>query len=230
MKSVLTAFVLFACSMAFGQLKGAPDWVLDPPGDDFAFHGIGFANPQENENYRIQARNLALRELAEKIFISIEAKTELQVKYEDDRISYNLDERIEVASSNYLMGYELVDEWTSKKSTAYYVLFRLDRVTYMENRRKYFEQLDELVGIMDASAEELFDEGEMVRGINELSDAILRVDNEMHTIIEPEYARNLEKTKLGLIYQIERQLSRLTFDVRQEYAVDMSNPEPFMIE
>ncbi len=229
MKSILTTALFLMAGLVFGQLKGAPDWVLDPPSDDFAFHGIGYANPSENDNYRMHARNLALRELAEKIFVSIDATSELQVKYENEQISYFLDERVEVASSNYLMGYEIVDEWRNKKSTAYYVLFRLDRVTYMENRRKFFQQLYDIVDVMEASADELIEEGQVIRGINELSEALLRIDQEMHTVIEPEYSRHLEKEKLALVYKMERVLSRLSFDVDGEYAVDMSDPKPFVI-
>jgi DNA-dependent RNA polymerase auxiliary subunit epsilon len=107
------------------QFKNAPSWVKSPPSEEFAYYGIGQSSPKEDDDYRINARNMALREITEKIFVSIDATSELQVKYANDKITYNLDETIEVASSNFLSGYEQIDQWTSKRGNDYFVHIRI---------------------------------------------------------------------------------------------------------
>ena len=213
----------------FAQLKRAPSWVSQVPVTENAFFGLGISSINENAEYRTYARKVALREILEKIQISINSESELKVKYKNDNIEYLLDEKIAVESSGFLSGYQKVDEWLDKRSKTYYVLFRLNESTYRDNRRTYFQKVDEILHLIRSEADELFTKGEIVRGITKLSDGIIRIENEMNKLIEPEYLANLQKNRLSALYELEEQLSRISFKISSNYQFDVTDAEPLVI-
>jgi len=229
MKYALPVVFLVLSIHVDAQFKNAPVWVKNPPSEEFAYYGIGQSSPKEEDDYRINARNMALREITEKIFVSIDATSELQVKYANDKITYKLDETIEVASSNFLSGYELIDQWTSKRGNDYFVLYRLDKSEYLRNRNKYFEEFNQILDLLSQQADHQLENGQLIRGINELSEAIMKIEEKTKGLIEPEYKNPLVRKKLEMIYKIEQAVSRIKFDVEKNYALDVTQSSPLAI-
>jgi len=213
-----------------GQIKNAPDWVRNIPVTGDAFYGIGISSIQESSDYRSLANKMALKDLAEKIFVSINSESEVSLSYANNKAVYEIEELTEFESSNFLSGHQKVTDWTDNRSKNYYVLFKLNRFSYLENRRDYFQRVHEMLIIMGSEADQLIDEGSLIRGINKLSDALLRIESEMQRTMEPEYRVNLEKTQLSFLYKLEQQLSRLSFKTQKYYHFDLLNPEPLIIK
>ncbi|MEM7548474.1 MAG: LPP20 family lipoprotein [Bacteroidota bacterium] len=228
-KWYLLIFASFFSLAVFAQLKKAPEWVSQVPITENAFFGLGIAEIKENSEYRTQARKMALREIIEKIQLSINSKSELNVDYDDKQVQYRLNEKIAVESSGFLSGHQKVDEWIDKKAKKYYVLFRLNESTYRENRYDYFQQLSEIIYFIRSEADELFTKGEIIRGIKKLSDGIIRLDDEMKELVEPEYLVSLQKSRLSALYELEEQLSRIKFQTRLSYDFEAVEAKPLII-
>ena len=224
-----TCLLFQAAGSGLAQLKRAPDWVSQIPVTGDAYYGLGIADAKSNLNYRTQARKMALKEITEKIYVSINTTSELTLKYEDEEVEYLLDETVALESSNFLSGHQKVDQWTDKRSDKYYVLYRLDRLTYLENRRTYFSRLDEMIRLIRAEADASFTKGEWVRGINKLVDSFMRLYEEMKKPIEPEYLISLQKKHLSTIYELEKQLGRIEFNVVDAYRFRVEAGKPLVI-
>ncbi|MBV6646972.1 MAG: hypothetical protein KI790_16055, partial [Cyclobacteriaceae bacterium] len=180
--------------------------------------------------YRSKARKIALREIAEKIFVSIRSHSELIMTYENDEADYLLDETISLASSNFLSGHQKVDEWIDKRATQYYVLFKLDLSTYRANRKTYFESLETVVKLMQNEASDLFLQGEVARGASKLGESIKILNEEMNRLIEPEYSVLVQKWRLSSIYELEQQIDHIGFDLDRTYEFKATEKEPLVIE
>jgi len=225
-------FLAFICifSTSYCQLKKAPQWVKEIPITDDAFYGVGMADMKQYVEYRAKARTLALREVMEKIYVSISSSSSLTMTYANDQVDYLLDETISTASSNFLSGHQKMDEWIDKRANTYYVLFKLDVDTYKENRKAYFESLEVIIQHMYDEATDLFVAGEVARGASKLSESINRLDEELNRLIEPEYGIILQKWRLKSIYELEKQIDQISFDLDRKYEFEATARKPLTIE
>ena len=223
----LSFFLSFA---AQAQLRQAPIWVSNLPVTDDAFYGLGVSDTKEDSQFRTKARKIALREISEKIYVSVNSASELTLKYENDEMEYLLDETVAMESTNFLSGHQKVDDWTDQRAKKYYVLYKLDRLTYLDNRRTYFQGVEDLVRLKRAEAEQLFDTGELVRGINKLVDALVLLDKEMDRLVEPEFFLSLQKLQLHTKYELEKQVSRIELRTGNTYTFQADEAEPLIIE
>ncbi|MEM9857846.1 MAG: LPP20 family lipoprotein [Bacteroidota bacterium] len=235
--SIKKAFLILGClffssdgTQVWAQLRKAPSWVRKVPINDDAFYGVGMVSMKDYSAYRAKARKIALREIVEKIFVSINSSSSLETTYRDDQVDYLLNETVSIASSNFLMGHKKVSEWIDKRKDNYYVLFRLDRSTYQENRKEYFDSFNAVISLIQKEAQMLFDRGEIGRSTTKLSQAIEKLDQEINRLVEPEYSIQLQKLKLESIYELERQIDQIAFNVEKEYNFNATHREPLVIE
>ncbi|MEL7004997.1 MAG: LPP20 family lipoprotein [Bacteroidota bacterium] len=230
-KGCLFAIALcFVSSIAFGQLKKAPLWVREVPVNGDAYYGMGTVNMKEYPEYRAKARQMALREIVEKIFVSVSSSSLLTMTYENDEVDYLLDETVSLASSNFLSGHQKVDDWVDKRSNQYYVLFKLDVDAYNANRKAYFSTTESIIKMMQNEAAELFRQGEVVRGINRLNASIKKLDDDINRLTEPEYQALLQKWRLASIYELERQIDQIGFNTKRRYQFNATKSEALVID
>ncbi len=231
MRGCLSLFFLVSVVLtSFGQLKKAPKWVRHIPSSTEVFYGMGSVDMRLYPEYRAKARKIALREIAEKIFVSINSNSILTMTYENEEVDYILDETVSMASSNILNGHHKVDEWIDKRADRYYVLFLLDKAEYKANREAYFASLEELTTLMQKEASELFNQGEVSRGINKLTESIRLLDTEMKRLVEPEYAFSMKNWRLKSIYELEHQIDQIGFALQRRYEFRANAKEPLIIE
>ncbi|MEM7107824.1 MAG: LPP20 family lipoprotein [Bacteroidota bacterium] len=211
-------------------MKKAPTWVHEVPITGDAFYGVGTVNMKDYPEYRAKARKQALKEIVEKIFVSISSSSSLTTTYKDEEVDYLLNETVSLASSNFLMGHRKMSEWIDKRKNTYYVLFSLDRATYKENRKEYFKSFETVIELIQKEAKDLFEEGEIARSTRKLSQSIDRLDKEINRIVEPEYSILLQKLRLESIYELERQIDQIAFNVERNYEFDATDRKPLVIE
>ena len=211
------------------QIKKAPEWVRSIPLSEDAFYGMGAVKIGKSNQYRTKARKVALKEIIEKIFISVSSNSQLSMKYHNDEAIYSFNETISIESSNYLSGHQKVDEWVDQRSDIYYVLFKLDHEVYRENRRVYFERLEDVIDVICTEADQLFVQGEVSRGVNKLIAAISRINEEIDKLIEPKQLIALQKWRFSAIYELEKQISRIGFDLKSNYDFYADRQQPLII-
>ncbi|MFT6865991.1 MAG: hypothetical protein ACJA08_000818 [Cyclobacteriaceae bacterium] len=224
----LSCLILISLETA-SQIKNAPEWVRRIPVSEDTFYGMGVIEIGKSDQYRAKARKMALKEIIEKIFISVSSNSELTMRYEGDETSYYLDETISVESTNYLSGHQKVDEWIDKRSNVYYVLFKLDHEVYKENRKVYFEILEDVIHAIRTEAEQLFTQGEVTRSVNKLIDALSRIDKEIQKLVEPEHLISLQKWRLSALFELETQISRIGFELNNDYDFYADKQQPLII-
>lgn len=237
MKKILTqhlkfAILLFAviCSShsGFSQSKKAPDWVWSTPVHGNTYYGVGIAK-LDQDNYRLSARKMALREIVEKIFVSINSTSALSLDYSDEEIEYKLKEQIDLASSSLLLGHEKMDDWIDKKTESYYVLFRLDRDIYEKERDLHFEEILKNIEIIQGDAEFLLNSGELTSAILKTSKSLKILNEELSIMLEPKYENALNSKRQELLIELESQLRRVQFKHNATYVFDVEDPEPLTI-
>ena len=211
------------------QIKKAPEWVRSIPLSEDAFYGMGAFDMSKSDQYRAKARKVALKEIIEKIFISVSSNSQLSMTYDNDETIYSLNETISIESTNYLSGHRKVDEWIDKRADIYYVLFKLDHEVYRENRRVYFERLEDVIQIIRTEADQLFIQGEVSRGVNKLIAAISRITEEIEKLIEPKQLMSLQKWRLSALYELEKQIGRIGFKLESNYDFHANERQPLII-
>jgi len=221
--------LFLAYGTSYAQMKRAPVWVINLPVTDDTFYGLGISETRDNPQFRTKARKMALRDISEKIYVSINSASELTLKYENDQMEYLLDETVAMESTNFLSGHQKVDDWTDQRAKKYYVLYKLDRLTYLENRRVYFQGVEDIIRLKRTEADQLFDSGELVRGINKLTDGLVLLNEEMDKLVEPEFYVSLQKLYLHTRYELERQLSRIDMRIQKTYDFQADDPKPLVI-
>ncbi len=223
--------ILVQASAAIAQYKKAPDWVKSTPTAPDALFGIGISLANTDGSHRSMARNLALREIAEKICVNINATSIVTGQFTSatEVPDYALDEQITTVANNFLTGYEKVDDWLNRKTNEYYVLYRLQRSVYRQNRDRYFTQVEEIVGLLEQEAADLGAAGKLVRSVNKLVMAISRVEQEMALPMEPRYHSRLQKVKVAGLIGLEQQISRLSYNLADEYLFYPAARQPLEI-
>ena len=224
---LLIVLVAFA-SVGRGQSKKAPEWVWSTPVDSDTYYGVGIAKLEE-ENYRLQARKMALREITEKIFVTIDSRSALAVKYSQEEIEYRLNEQIDVASSSMLLGHEKMDDWIDPKTDSYYVLFKLDRALYEKERDLHFEEVINNINLIQEDANFLMKSGDLTSAVIKTGESLNQVFFELRQLIEPKYQNLLNKKKVELVISLENQLRRVKFKNLENFEFDVKDKEPLVI-
>ena len=62
---------------------------------------------------------MALKEIVEKIFISINSSSEYNLTYVNERVEYVLDETTTTETSSFISGHIKVDDWIDKRANKY---------------------------------------------------------------------------------------------------------------
>lgn len=174
---------------------------------------------------------MALREIAEKLFIAIDSETEMRTTYSSSRTSdVRLEDRIATATSNLLTGYEKRADWTSTLNGRYYVLFALEKSRYLRNRTKYFEELNALVTQKLTESELRMAASDWVGSVDILNKAVLRLNEELAGPLEPQFATLLEQKRLEAITALEERLSSVVFQPKRHHEFNASLGSPLEIQ
>ena len=192
-----------------GQKRKMPEWVISTPVDDQSYYGVGISSMEENLNYREEARKKALLEIAEKIFVTIDSESNLTVSYRNEASSYLLEEDINTRTSNFLKGYEKVDDWVDHKKDTYYVLFKLDQKTHEFNRSAYIDRFINSIQDLEDRAIELFLKTEYKTAFGYLENGISLCEEELSNYLEPEFAYRISEKQNELVSIYEDHLSRI---------------------
>jgi hypothetical protein len=134
--SFLLAFVLNGCGSTADTKKSViekPTWMDSRPVSSMYYYGIGSALKRgPADSYRNEAREKALSEMAGMINTQISSNV-VMYKVEDRfGVREMLQNRIKTKSSEFLEGYEFMDQWEDE--TRYYNIYRLSKNTYEQNK------------------------------------------------------------------------------------------------
>ncbi len=117
----------------------APDWVTNRPIVKEFYIGIGYASKIKGSNEHIEiAKNGALKNLASEITVNITGEVISNVVEKSGILEEELKSLIRSTTEAELEGYELVDEWQSKKE--YWVYYRLSKIIYIKLRQENIDQ------------------------------------------------------------------------------------------
>ncbi len=110
-------------------LADAPQWVKQRPVDPAYYIGIGMASKKDNPvNYRLDAQQNALSEMAGEIKVNIRVNSTLFTSETNNRFEDKYREFIQMKTVQDLEGYEVVD--TYENDDSYWVFYRLAKSAY----------------------------------------------------------------------------------------------------
>ncbi|MCC5919147.1 MAG: LPP20 family lipoprotein [Cyclobacteriaceae bacterium] len=142
---IFLLFVLFLVGCASSrqpsfeeQMKGAPDWVRRTPSQPGFFQGVGTATKSGNSDFREQAQNNALNELANSISVNVSSESVLNSFQLDASFSEMYRRESRISSARLLEGYELVDTWENQNQ--FWVYYRLSQSKYNQIREERLER------------------------------------------------------------------------------------------
>lgn len=115
-----------------------PKWVKDRPVDQNYYIGIGKANKESSENYLEVAKNKALSDMISEISVNISSNSVLYQIEDKEGLRETYQERIKLATKDYIEGYEIVDSWESKEE--YWVYYRLSKAEYKRRKQEILDR------------------------------------------------------------------------------------------
>ncbi len=116
-----------------------PKWVKDRPVDQNYYIGIGKASKEKlNENYLEIAKNKALSDIISEISVNISSNSILYQIEDKEGLRETYQSRIQLATKEYIEGYELVDSWENKEE--YWVYYRLSKAEYKRRKQEILDR------------------------------------------------------------------------------------------
>lgn len=134
---VFTLLLLSGFDIEQAEAK-KPKWVKDRPVDQNYYIGIGKANKESSENYLEVAKNKALSDMISEISVNISSNSVLYQIEDNDGLRETYQERIELATKDYIEGYEIVDSWENKEE--YWVYYRLSKAEYKRRKQEILDR------------------------------------------------------------------------------------------
>lgn len=139
---VLVSIILGACSTTKKQAKfyeqTKPEWVKQRPTVAGYYIGIGIAPKNGAEVYYIQeAKKRSLADLIAQINTHVESETQLYTYENNQGVSDYIQRRIKATSTEFIEGYQLVDQWEDLDYVyAYYKLSKQEFIELKNKRRQ----------------------------------------------------------------------------------------------
>lgn len=202
------ALFLIISIQSNAQRKRQPEWVSATPVDAWSYYGIGIASTEETD-YRDKARAMALKEISEKIFVSIDSESNLKMTYGGDDTRYELNEEITTLTANRLEGYRKVEDWQDRRSDLYYVLFKLDKDIYKRNREQHLERVLEKIQFEKDRALKFFLLDDYTSAFSYLESALELIDEELQRFPEPDFEYELRSEQDEIAAYYEDRISRV---------------------
>jgi hypothetical protein len=204
--------LLIVATLGHSQNGRKPDWISRTPVDEFSYYGIGISTTNDTD-YREKARAIALKEITEKIFVSIDSESNLKMSYSGANISYHLNEDIKTISGGKLQGYKKVADWHDYREGLYYVLFRLDKDLYQRQRSEYFERVFDKIQFRKDRASRFFLINDYTSAIAYLESALEFIDEEFSSFPEPKFAYALQSEHDKITADYQERISRIRIEV-----------------
>jgi hypothetical protein len=141
-KRYITYLFVLAMSVQLGlaQKKGeniepkTPNWVSSRPNGGFKYVGIGVADKGRSSDYKTEAKQNALFDLASEIKVDISTNSVLQSVSTNTSFDQNFNSLIKLTNSDNIEGYTLVDTYENDKQ--YWVYYELDKAEYAKRKEQ----------------------------------------------------------------------------------------------
>jgi len=134
--------MLLSAHVVFGQKKGqaptaepkTPNWVSSRPNSGFKYVGIGVADKGRSSDFKTEAKQNALFDLASEIKVDISTNSVLQSVSTNNTFDQNFNSLIKLTNSDNIEGYTLVDTYENDKQ--YWVYYELDKAEYAKRKEQ----------------------------------------------------------------------------------------------
>ena len=212
--------------------KKRPDWVLNTPSDGLFYYGMGIVDTEGlPSQYRKIARETAIQEIAEKIIVSIQSESTLQLTSDTESSNYLLKDEIQTYTINYFEDLEMADDWLDKSSHQYYALYRLDKLSYKSNRRVYIETILDFSNQYISTAEESFGMGNYQKAFSYLNQALETITEDQNRLVEMEFYNQLKQLEFQIKSMLLDNLQNVDIKVEQHsYKFDPLKKDPLNID
>lgn len=134
---ILTLIVLSGFDINQAEAK-KPKWVKDRPIDQNYYIGIGKASKESSKNYLEVAKNKAFSDMISEISVNISSNSVLYQIEDNEGLRETYQERIELATKDYIEGYEMIDSWENKEE--YWVYYRLSKAEYKRRKQEILDR------------------------------------------------------------------------------------------
>ncbi len=125
------------------QSKRKPKWVKDRPVNSDYYIGIGKSGKEKSSyDYLETAKSKALADMISEISVNVSNNSVLYQIEDNKGLQETYQAQIELATKDYIEGYEMVDSWEDKEE--YWVYYRLSKAEY---KRKKQEILDRAINL-----------------------------------------------------------------------------------
>lgn len=228
----LCFLVLYSPQLEAQKKKKRPDWVFSTPNDGFFYYGMGIVDTEGlPSQYRKAARETAIQEIAEKIIVSIQSESTLQLTSNTENSNYLLEDKIQTRTINYFEDLEMVDDWLDKSSHHYYALYRLDKLSYKSNRRDYIETVLDFANQHISSARESFRMGNYQRAFSYLNQALETIAEDQKRLVEMEFYNQLKQLEFQIKSILLDNLQHVDIKVEQDsYLFNPLKKDPLIID
>lgn len=135
--------MMLAVQLSFAQKKGqqtatpepkTPNWVSSRPNNGFKFVGIGVADKARVADYKTEAKQNALFDLASEIKVDISTNSVLHSVSSNTSFDQSFNSMIKLTNSDNIEGYTLVDTYENEKQ--YWVYYELDKAEYAKRKEQ----------------------------------------------------------------------------------------------
>ncbi len=199
-----------------------PEWVKNHPVSPNYYIGIGIANKNnQNINFREQAKQNALNDLASEISINIKSNSFLFSMESDYDYHEDFKSIIKTEINNDLEGYELVDSWEDE--LYYKVYYRLSKSKYHQKQKEDKEKALNLCYDLYLKANSAEKKSDVLLAINLNIQALLSIKKYWNEINEYNDNGEIYLDK-EIVASIQRILSKIKLKVENEqFIVSYSN-------
>jgi len=133
-------FALMMMNVGFAQKKGQqapveakiPNWVSSRPPGGFKYVGIGVGDKSRSSDFKTEAKQNALYDLASEIKVEISTNSVLHSVSSNNSFDQNFNSLIKLTNSDNIEGYTLVDTYENEKQ--YWVYYELDKAEYAKRK------------------------------------------------------------------------------------------------
>jgi hypothetical protein len=218
----LMTMLVCACTAFAQKRKPRPDWMNKKPVDAANYIGVGSA-PVSPDAGKMQeaAKQNALANMSSDIITAISATTdvtttEVQKTGQKTDIKDEFSQKVQALTDNMLEGFEQVDSYNDGQM--YSVLYRLNKSTYIANKRKRFA--DAITASDNSYNQALANEqsGEVYQGFLQYTQAIEPLVPWLLMVLEPEFK--------GKCTEQANKISTKLTDLMSRTTITAMNPGP----
>ncbi|MCZ6900019.1 MAG: LPP20 family lipoprotein [Bacteroidetes bacterium] len=228
----LCFLVIFTPPSQAQKNKKRPDWVFITPNDGLFYYGMGIVDTEDlPSQYRKIARETAIQEIAEKIIVSIQSESTLQLTSDTENSNYLLKDEIQTRTINYFEDLEMVDDWLDNSSHQYYALYRLDKLSYKSNRRDYIKTVLDFANQHISNAGENFGIGNYQGAFGYLNQALETIAEDQQRLVEMEFSNQLKQLEFQVKSLLLDNLQNVDIKVEQDnFLFNPLKKDPLIID